>query len=137
LEGESVFILTKILNEQHKNIIMTKKEIAQAFSGGNFDKCLPYLTSETFWNTPGEQYLKGKNDIEAFCKKVAASFNSITTNFNQLNLIENNNCVAINGTAEFLRDGEKISFVSSCDVYEFDEKNNIVSIHSYCITEKP
>jgi len=116
---------------------MTKKEIALSFSGGKFDKCLDYLTDLTIWDTPGEQYLKGKEDIEIFCKKIAAYFASITTDFKQLNLIENENSIAINGTAEFIRDGKRVSFVSSCDVYKFDENKNIISIHSYCITEKP
>jgi hypothetical protein len=58
----------------------------------------------------------GKKDIEIFCKKISAYIDSITTNFKQLNFIENDNCVAINGTAEFLRDGKRIGFVSSCDV---------------------
>ena len=116
---------------------MTKKEIAQAFSGGKFDKCLEYLTDHTIWDTPGEQYLEGKKDIEMFCKKISTYFDSITTNFKQFNLIENENSVAINGTAEFIRDEKRVSFVSSCDVYKFDENKNIVSVHSYCITEKP
>ena len=116
---------------------MTKKEIALSFSGGKFDKCLDYLTVLTIWDTPGEQYLKGKKDIEIFCKKITAYFDSVTTDFKQLNLIENENSIAINGTAEFIRDGKRVSFVSSCDVYKFDENKNIISIHSYCITEKP
>lgn len=116
---------------------MTKLEIAQAFSGGQFEKCFDYLTDQTIWNTPGEQYLTGKAQIEPFCKNIAAYFSSVTTNFKQLNLIENDRCVAINGTAEFIRDGERVAFVSSCDVYEFDANNNIETIHSYCITERP
>ena len=115
---------------------MTKKEIAENFSNGKFDLCFDYITEQTFWDTPGEQYLKGKKEIEVFCKNIADYFESVTTNFKQLNLIENENAVVINGTAEFLRNGKRISFVSSCDVYKFDEDNNIVSIHSYCITEK-
>lgn len=116
---------------------MNKKEIAQAFSGGHFEKCLDYLTDQTIWNTPGEQFLTGRNEIEPFCKNVAAYFSSVTTNFKQLNLIENDHCVAINGTAEFIREGKRVSFVSSCDVYEFDSENKIMSINSYCITEQP
>ncbi len=42
----------------------------------------------------------------------------------------------INGTAEFIREGKRVSFVSSCDVYVFDDNSKIVSIHSYCITDK-
>ena len=115
---------------------MTKSEIASAFSGGNFEVCFEYLTEQTIWNTPGEQYLSGRKNIEAFCKKVAGYFESVTTNFKLFNLIENSTCVAINGTAEFLRDEQRIAFISSCDVYEFDEANKIISIYSYCITEK-
>ena len=115
---------------------MTKSEIAQAFSGGKFTECLHYLTDQTVWNTPGEQFLTGRNEIEPFCKNLAAYFSSVNTNFKQLNLIEDDHCVAINGTAEFIREGKRISFVSSCDVYEFDTENKILSIHSYCITER-
>lgn len=116
---------------------MTKKEIAQAFSDGQFEKCLDYLTEQTIWNTPGEQFLTGRKEIEPFCKKISAYFSSVTTDFKQLNLIENECCVSINGTAEFIREGERVSYISSCDVYEFDTENKIISINSYCITERP
>lgn len=115
---------------------MTKSEIVQAFSGGQFESCLDYLTDQTIWNTPSEQFLTGRNEIEPFCKNITAYFNSVTTNFNKLNIIEDNHCVAINGTAEFIREGKRVSFVSSCDVYEFDTNNKILSINSYCITEQ-
>lgn len=115
---------------------MTKSEIAQAFSEGDFEKCFVYLIDITIWNTPGEQFLTGKVEIESFCKNVKAYFDSVTTNFQQINLIENTNCVAINGTAEFMRDGKRVSFVSSCDVYVFDTDNNMKSITSYCITDR-
>ncbi|MDQ3071961.1 MAG: hypothetical protein M3Q97_01670 [Bacteroidota bacterium] len=116
---------------------MTKLEIAEAFSGGKFEKCFDYLTDRTVWNTLGEQYLAGRKEIESFCKNISAYFDSVSTNFKQLNLIENERCVAINGTAEFIREGKRVSFVSSCDVYVFDSNNKIISINSYCITERP
>ena len=119
-----------------KVIKMTKSAIAKAFSNGQFEKCLDYLTDHTIWNTPGEQFLTGRNEIEAFSKNIAAYFSSVTTNFKQFNLIENEHCVAINGTAEFICEGKRTAYVSSCDVYEFGPDNKIVSINSYCITER-
>lgn len=114
---------------------MTKSEIAIAFSNGDFHKCFNFITDETIWNTPGAQHLLGKESIIAFCNKTSAYFNSLTTNFKQLNVIENDRCVAINGTAEFIRGEQLVSFVSSCDVYEFTPENKIISITSYCITK--
>jgi hypothetical protein len=116
---------------------MTKSEIAQAFSAGQFEKCFNYITEQTIWNTPGEQLLTGLKEIEPFCKGIAAYFSSVTTDFKQINIIENDRCVAINGTAEFIREGKRIAFVSSCDMYEFDNEKNILSITSYCISERP
>jgi ketosteroid isomerase-like protein len=116
---------------------MVKSEIAKAFSHGKFEICFEYLTDQTIWNTPGEQILKGRKEIEVFSRKISDYFNSVQTHFNQINLIESDNCVSINGTAEFIRDGKRVSFISSCDVYEFDSDNKIKSIMSYCITERP
>lgn len=120
-----------------QNSNMTKREIAQAFSNGQFEKCFDYLTDHTTWNTPGEQFLTGRKEIEPFCKNIATYFSNITTDFKQISVIENDHCLAINGTAEFIRDGKRVSLVSSCDIYEFGEDNKIVSINSYCITERP
>lgn len=116
---------------------MTKREIANAFSGGAFEKCFDYLTEETVWDTPGEQYLNGKSEIEAFCRKISAYFSSVSTRFEQISLIEDETGVAINGTAEFSRDGILVARISSCDVYQFGVGNTIDSIRSYCITERP
>jgi hypothetical protein len=116
--------------------MMNKSEIAIHFSMGNFDKCYDYLTDHTLWETPGEQTLQGKEKIKAFCIKTRAYFDSVTTEFKQLNLIENEDSVAINGTAKFIRDGNVVSKVASCDVYTFDGNNHILTIHSYCIADR-
>ena len=44
--------------------------------------------------------------------------------------------VVVNGTAEFLKDGKQISFISACDIYEFNEDKKIEKITSYCIEKK-
>ena len=75
-------------------------------------------------------------DIQAIidnCEQVGNYFKSVTTDFKTWNIITDENKVVINGTAEFLRNNERVSFVSSCDVYEFNEKGHIQKITSYCI----
>lgn len=116
---------------------MTKKEIAIAMSKGDFQPCFDFLNENTIWNIIGEMKIHGKDDIITHCKKVKTYFESITTQFEFLNIIENDSRIAINGTAEFIREGKRVSFISSCDVYEFDEAGNVNSITSYCITERP
>lgn len=69
------------------------------------------------------------------CRQVAAYFKSVTTIFKTINVISENNKVVINGTAEFIRDGKRVNFVSACDVYEFEKDNHLKTITSYCIAD--
>ena len=78
----------------------------------------------------------GKQAIIDNCEQVSSYFQSVTTDFKTLNIIAEGNKVVINGTAEFLRDNQRVSFVSACDVYEFDDNHQIQNITSYCIQSK-
>jgi ketosteroid isomerase-like protein len=116
---------------------MTQKEIAEAFSKGKFDMVYPYLTDTIQWKVVGQDYFDGKNAVTANCEQVGNYFESITTDFRTLNIIEENNIVVVNGTAEFIREGKCVSFISACDVYEFNNHHKLQTITSYCIqTEK-
>ncbi|MHC8949985.1 hypothetical protein [Sphingobacterium hungaricum] len=114
---------------------MNKLAIAQAFSNGEFANCYPYIKDSTFWNTPGQQYLSGRNAILEFCEKVMDYFNAVEKNFYIHQTIENETSVSINGTAEFFNNKKLVSRISSCDVYEFNSQNQLISIYSYCISE--
>lgn len=115
---------------------MTQKQIAEEFSTGNFELIYPYLADNVQWTVVGEEYFKGKKAVIDNCKLVASYFNSVTTKFKTINIIADNNRVAVTGTAEFIRDGKRVNFVSACDVYEFNDNNELHSIMSYCIAEK-
>lgn len=115
---------------------MKKSDIAKLFSNGDFSACYEYLTAQTLWETPGVQTLKGIETIKAYCEKVRAYFDSVTTDFRQLNMIESENAVVVQGTATFIRDEQVVSEISSCDVYTFAGDLKIISIYSYCIKRK-
>jgi len=115
---------------------MTKAKIAEAFSIGNFEKTYEFISDEAEWIVVEEEKFVGKNAIIEKCEQVGNYFKSITTNFNTLNIVEEGNKVVINGTAEFLKGNKRLSFVSACDLYEFNEYNQIQSITSYCIQSK-
>lgn len=112
---------------------MTKQEIALAFSNGEFEKTKGFIADNAVWEVVEENTFVGKEAIIENCNQVAAYFKSVTTDFKTLNIIAQDNKVVINGTAEFSRNGQRVSFVSACDLYEFDEKGQIQCITSYCI----
>ena len=115
---------------------MTRKQIAEAFSGGDLESTYPFITDNTEWNVIGEFHLKGRESIIDKCDQTTKYFNSVTTNFKTLNVIEDKKRIAINGTAEFIRNDKRVAFVSACDMYEFDDSNKLIKITSYCIQEK-
>lgn len=115
---------------------MTKSEIAKAFSNGEFEKTYKFISDSAEWIVIEENSFKGRQAIIENCDQVSNYFKSVTTNFKTQNIIESGNKVVINGTAEFLRDNKRLSFVSACDIYEFNDNNQIQNITSYCIQSK-
>lgn len=113
-----------------------KKEIAIAFSNGQFKENYKCLADNIEWNIFGENLLSGKDSVIKYCEQVAQYFQTVNTDFEIHNVIENSDIIAINGKAEFSRDGKKVAIVNSCDIYEFNEQGQIHNIKSYCITEK-
>ncbi|MBK8982025.1 MAG: nuclear transport factor 2 family protein [Ignavibacteria bacterium] len=109
------------------------KEIALAFSNGKFESVYSGLSEDIIWNIAGERTLSGKDEVTEYCNSVAEYFKSVTTDFKTYNVIVSDDKVAVNGKAEFIRDGKKISVVESCDVYEFDKEGMLHSVTSYCI----
>lgn len=115
---------------------MTKSEIAKAFSNGEFEKTYKFISDSAEWTIIEEDGFMGKEDIISNCEQVSSYYKSVTTDFKTQNIIESGNKVVISGTAEFFRDNKRISFVSACDIYEFDDNNQIHNITSYCIQSK-
>lgn len=115
---------------------MTKPEIATAFSNGGFDKTTDFIADDAIWEVVEQDKYIGKIAIVKNCDQVGQYFKSVTTNFKSLNVISENNKIVVSGTAEFIRDGKRISYVSSCDLYEFNDRGQIQKITSYCIQAK-
>jgi len=115
---------------------MTKTDIAKAFSNGEFVKTFDFLSDNAEWTIIEENSFTGKEAIIDNCEQVGNYFKSVTTIFKMQNIIADGNKVVINGTADFLKDNIRISFVSACDIYEFNDNNQIQKITSYCIESK-
>ncbi|KYG79671.1 hypothetical protein AWW67_10100 [Roseivirga seohaensis] len=108
------------------------KEIAIAFSKGEFSSVYDKLANNIEWNIVGERLLKGKEEVIAYCQKTAQYFSEVSTDFRLKSIVAEGNHVMINGTAEFIGKSNKSTYISSCDVYSFKE-NKLQEITSYCI----
>ena len=115
---------------------LTQKKLAELFSNGEFNKTMDVISEEIVWNVVGERTFEGKKAVKQNCEQTAEYFKSVQTDFKTDKIIESDNKVIVIGTAEFKRDGKRVNFISACDVYEFNEKNEIEKISSYCIPDK-
>ncbi len=115
---------------------MNTIELARLFSIGKFEPVYDFIAPDAVWTIIGEKQLSGKDAIMAHCQQVSDYFRTVTTNFITDMVIAQDERVVVSGTAEFSRAGQRLSFISACDVYEFTSEGQLKSITSYCIPEK-
>ncbi len=84
---------------------MMLKAIAAAFSNGSVQTAYPYFADNAQWRVIGEEFYFGKNAVIENCERLQ-------------NINAEGRRVAVIGTAGFIRDGRRVSYVSACDVYE-------------------
>lgn len=113
----------------------TQKEIAESFSNGLFERTFHYLSDNIIWDVVGENVFKGKTEVVNNCRQISEYFKSVETNFKTDDIIVTENKVVIRGTGEFLRNGKRVNLITACDVYEFNNENELEKIFSYCIPE--
>jgi hypothetical protein len=112
---------------------MNNTEIATLFSGGRFDEAAGHIAETIEWHIYEEKmHIVGKKDVLKFCESVSKYFRSLTTKFETYGMVSDSAKVAIYGAAEFIRDGQTINTVHSCDIYEFNGEGKIIRIYSYC-----
>ena len=113
-----------------------QKQIALDFSGGKFEATYIYLADDVTFNIVGGQLLTGKQAVTEFCTQIAEYFKTVPPKAVLDNVIVGDDCVAINGTAEFFNEKEnRTNYISSCDVYKF-AGGKLAEITSYCISTK-
>ncbi len=110
--------------------------VAESFSKGRFTETYDYLAPDVHWVVVEESETTGKEEVIKKCGQVAAYFESVETDFKTQHIVRSEQIVVVSGTAEFFRGGTSISFVSACDMYEFDDSDHLSKITSYCIQRK-
>ena len=85
---------------------MTLTDIAICFSTGQFSRIQQHFSETITWEIVGEQRLSG---------------------------FETGHHVIVQGEAQF-HDAKQTSRISACDVYTFNNLNQLAQIQSYCIS---
>lgn len=86
------------------------------------------MSEEIVWEVVGENVFNGKASVQQNCEQTADYFNSVQTDFITGEVLVSDQKVIVMGTAEFKRDGKRVSFISACDIYEFNKNNEIIKL---------
>ncbi len=107
------------------------KKISEEFSKGNFPATYNHFADDIEWKIIGDKIISGKENTIAFCTKMITEMDSST--LNNINVIAENNYVAIEGNCNFTNEQGKAAAVEYCDVFRFEE-GKIKTITSYLVS---
>ena len=112
---------------------MTLTDIAKSFSIGQFSQIQTYFSQDITWHIVGEQPLSGFDQVLKHCQTIEHYFQTTPHEFqiHAIHLAELH--VIVQGEALF-HDAAQTSRISACDVYKFNDLNQLVQVQSYCIS---
>jgi limonene-1,2-epoxide hydrolase len=120
------------MKEEAVGMELTNEQIAEAFSHHDFEAAYPYLADDVRWNLVGERLVEGKEKVIAVCRESAAYLTGVTTDFVKFRTVVTDDCVVIDSVAEYTDKEEQLSYVASCDIYDFTN-GKVSEITSYTV----
>lgn len=112
---------------------LTNRQIAEAFSGHQFDRTFDRLAEDIRWDLVGQQALVGKAAVVAALEESAAQLAGVTTTFDSVTVVGGgDDCVVVDAVGRYV-DGDGVeSVVSSCDIYDFTG-DLVTAIKTYAV----
>jgi limonene-1,2-epoxide hydrolase len=120
------------MKEEAVGMELTNEQISEAFSHHDFEAAYPYLTDDVRWNIVGQRPIEGKEKVIAVCRESAAYLTGVVTNFVKFRAVFTDDCVVIDSVAEYTDKEEHLSYVASCDIYDFTN-GKVSEITSYTV----
>ncbi len=111
---------------------MNPVEIAEAFSGHQFEDAYEYLADDIIWNNLGGEHYEGKEQVIAACRQSAEYLATVTTVFKIFRSFEGDEHVTVDSLSDYIENDVTTSTVASCDIYEFSG-GQVSGITSYNI----
>jgi hypothetical protein len=111
---------------------LNMEQIAAAFCSHRFTETFPYMADEIKWNMIGREELIGREAVIDHCHKSVKFLETVTSTITKLKTYRLENCVILEGAAEFTDQENQTSGVASCDLFQFSD-GRLVEITSYVI----
>ena len=112
---------------------MTLTDIATYFSTGQFSRIQQHFSEAITWEIVGEQRLSGFDQVLKHCQSIEHYFSTVAYKFHIQAIHQTGHHVIVQGEAQF-HDTKQRSRISACDVYTFNNLNQLIQIQSYCIS---
>ena len=110
---------------------LNARSVAEAFSSHRFEDAFPYLAEGVVWLLPGAEGLEGRDAVVAACRSTAADLADTPIQVDRFVVVDGGDVVAVDTVTRY-GDGDEISTVASCDIYEYRD-GLIVRITSYTV----
>ena len=112
---------------------MTLTDIATCFSTGQFSRIQQHFSETITWEIIGERQLSGIDQVLKHCQSIEHYFTTVAHEFYIQAIHQASLHVIVQGEAQF-HDTQQTSRISACDVYTFNNSNQLAQIQSYCIS---
>lgn len=112
---------------------MTLTDIATCFSMRQFSPIQQHFSEAITWEIVGEQQLSGFDQVLKHCQSIEHYFTTIAHEFHIQAIHQTGHHVIVQGKAQF-HNPQHTSQISACDVYTFNNLNQLAQIQSYCIS---
>lgn len=110
---------------------LSPRQIAEAFSGHEFEAAYPYLADDVHWDIVGAEPLHGKESVVAACSDTAKHLSNVTSTFERFRVVVGADSVVVDSVGLYVGDGHD-SRVASCDLYDFRD-GQVVAMTSYTV----
>ena len=111
---------------------LAAKQIEEAFSSHKFELTYAYLSDDVRWDNVGGEQIHGKDRVIHTCEQSAQYLATVSTKFSKFKTMVGENCVVIDGTANYIDADNNVFTVASCDIYQFTE-GKVSEITSYTV----
>jgi|GEM_PF-1218334 len=108
----------------------------RSLSRHQFSDTYAHLAGDVRWVSVGESILEGRDVVITACDQSSTDLAQVSTEFVRFRSIVGSDAVAVDTVGRYTDSEQKISVVSSCDIYEFDG-DTLTTITSYAVELEP